>query len=76
MNDLPDAVIEGEVKIYADDTTAYCIGDNFDTVTQRLNLIFKQIYMWSQRNRLSIHNGKSELAPFKNSDMRKTVLIL
>ena len=46
--------------MYADDTTAYCIGDNFDTVTQRLNLIFKQIYMYSQRNRLSIHNGKSE----------------
>ena len=46
--------------MYADDTTAYCIGDNFDIVTQRLNLIFKQIYMWSQRNRLSIHNGKSE----------------
>ena len=46
--------------MYADDTTACCIGDNFDTVTQRLNLSFKQIYTWSQRNRLSIHNGKSE----------------
>ena len=34
--------------------------DNFHTVTQRLNLIFKQIYRSSQRNRLSIHNGKSE----------------
>ena len=53
VNDLPDAVTEGEVKMYAD-----CIGDNFDTVTQRLNLICK--HMWSQRNRLSVHNGKSE----------------
>ena len=60
VNDLPDAVTEGEVEMYADDTTAYCIGDNFDTVTQRLNLIFKQIHRWSKRNRLSIHNGKSE----------------
>ena len=60
VNDLPDAVTEGEVEMYADDTTAYCIGDNFDIVTQRLNSIFKQIYRWSQRNRLSIHNGKSE----------------
>ena len=60
VNDLPDAVTEGEVEMYADDTTAYCIGDNFDTVTQRLNLIFKQIYRWPQRNRLSIRNGKSE----------------
>ena len=47
VNDLPDAVTEGEVEMYADDTTAYCIGDNFDTVTQRLNLIYKQIYRWS-----------------------------
>ena len=60
VNDLPEAVIDGEVEMYADDTTAYCIGDNFDTVTQHLNLIFKQIYRWSQRNRLSIHNRKSE----------------
>ena len=60
VNDLPDAVTEDEVEMYADDTTAYCIGDNLDIVTQRLNLIFKQIYKWSQRNRLSIHNGKSE----------------
>ena len=60
VNDLPDAVSEGEVEMYANDTTAYCIGDNFDIVTKRLNLIFKQIYIWSQRNRLSIHNGKSE----------------
>jgi len=40
VNDLPDAVTEGEVEMYADDTTAYCIVDNFDIVTQRLNLIF------------------------------------
>ena len=58
--ELPDAVTDGEVEMYADGTTAYCIGDNFDTVTKGLNLIFKQIYRWSQRNRLSIHNGKSE----------------
>ena len=61
LNDLPDAVTEGEVEMYANGTTAYCIGDNFDTVTQRLNLIFKHIYRWSQRNRLSIHNSKSEV---------------
>ena len=46
--------------MYADETTAFCIGDNFDTVTLRLNLIFNQIYKWPQKNRLSIHNGKSE----------------
>ena len=60
VNDLPNAVTDGEVEMYADDTTAYCIGDNFDTVTKGLNLIFKQIYRWSQRNRLSIYKGKSE----------------
>ena len=60
LNELPNAVTDGEVEMYADDTTAYCTGDNFDTVTKGLNLIFKQIYRWPQRNRLSIRNGKSE----------------
>jgi len=55
--------------MYEDDTTAYCIGDNFDIVTQRLNLIFQQICGWSQRNRLSIHNCKSEAMPLSTKPL-------
>lgn len=61
VNDLPDAVsADGVVEMYADDTTAYCIGDNVDTVILLLNSVLKQICKWSKRNRLSIHLGKSE----------------
>ena len=60
VNDLPDAVSAGKVQMYADDTTVYCIGTNMDSVTESLNTILNQIYEWCQRNRLSLHPGKSE----------------
>lgn len=54
------------VELYADDTTAYCIGDNMDVVNQQFNLIFlAQIYKWSQRNKPSIHSGKNEAILFQ-----------
>ena len=33
INDQLNAVTQGEVEVCADDTTTYCIGDNFDIVT-------------------------------------------
>ena len=63
---LPKAVPEGVVELYADDTTAYCIGDDMDVVTQQINLIFlAQIYKWSQRNKPSIHSRKNEAILFQ-----------
>ena len=32
VNDLPSAITLGDVFMYADDTTLYCVGKNFDQV--------------------------------------------
>jgi hypothetical protein len=36
-NDLPENVESGNVYMYADDTTLYCIGDSADEVVSTLN---------------------------------------
>ena len=61
VNDLPDAITLGDVLMYADDTTIYCVGNNFDQVCLQLNKIFEQLQHWSTNNRLSIHPIKSEV---------------
>ena len=37
VNDFPDYITQGELHLYADDTTAFVIGDNPDDVTIKLN---------------------------------------
>ena len=60
VNDLPDHVDSGDIYLYADDTTAYCIGPSVDHVLSSLNKTLKQILMWSTRNHLTIHPIKTE----------------
>ena len=35
-NDLPKAVKSGQIEMYADDTTAFCIGENIDEHTSQI----------------------------------------
>ena len=37
VNDLPESVKEGEVYMYADDTTAYCVGKCIEEAVDHLN---------------------------------------
>ena len=37
VNNLPDAVTEGELAMYADDTTLSVVGDNVEVVIGKLN---------------------------------------
>ena len=39
VNDLPNSITSGDVFMYADDTTLYCVGKNFDQVCSQLNNI-------------------------------------
>ena len=54
-NDLPDHTDSGDLYMYVDDTTVYCIGPNVDQVISSLNETVKQVLMWSVKNRLTIH---------------------
>ena len=60
VNDLPDHIDSGDLYMYADDTTVYCIGPNVDQVMLSLNKTMEQVLMWSIRNQLTIHPIKTE----------------
>ena len=60
VTDLPDHVDSGDIYLYADDTTVYCIGPTIDHVLSSLNKILKQFLMWSTRNHLTTHPIKTE----------------
>ena len=43
VNDLPDCIPNGEIHLYADDTTAFVIGKNDNEVVTLLNIVFSKI---------------------------------
>ncbi|CAB4026205.1 Hypothetical predicted protein [Paramuricea clavata] len=61
-NDLPDIddLKEGEIYMYADDTTLYVIAPNHDLVANILNRILGKLYKWCCENRLTPHPDKTE----------------
>ena len=61
-NDLPDIddLKEGEIYMYADDTTLYVIAPNHDLVANILNRILGKLYKWCCENRLTPHPEKTE----------------
>ena len=60
VNGLPDYIDLGDLYMYADDATLYCIAPNVDQVTSSLNDKMKQVLLWSAKNRLTIHQIKSK----------------
>lgn len=60
INDLSDSVTEGNLELYADDTTLYFIGNTVDVVVDGLNRALSEISLWCRNNKLTIHAGKSE----------------
>ena len=61
FNDLPDQIKEGEIDMYADDTTLFYIGPSVDVVCDALNRILGDVHNWCRNNKLTIHSGKSEV---------------
>ena len=59
-NDLPSAVTSGSVFMYADDTTAYCIGDTVDNTVTSLNKALSELNSWCLENSLTPHSAKCE----------------
>ena len=60
INDLPENISKGQVYIFADDTTFYYVGQNTEVI-DALNVIGNDVSDWCQKNKLSIHSGKSEV---------------
>ena len=60
INDLSDSITEGNLELYADDTTLHIIGNNVDEVVDGLNRALSEISLWCRNNKSTIHVGKSE----------------
>lgn len=59
-NDLPSSVKSGQVYMYADDTTVYCISKDADDATAQLNKALSELYEWCLKNKLTPHPKKCE----------------
>ena len=59
-NDLSAAISEGDLYMYADDTSIYCIGENADVAVAALNIALLEVQRWCIENRLTPHPTKSE----------------
>ncbi|PFX27068.1 RNA-directed DNA polymerase from mobile element jockey [Stylophora pistillata] len=60
VNDFPDAISDGELFMFADDTTIFTIGKDVDSIIVILQSILKQVLSWCTSNRLTTHEIKSE----------------
>ena len=60
VNDFAATIKGGEVHLYADDTTAFVIGNNTHEVVELLHILFDELNEWCNINRLMIHTRKSE----------------
>ena len=61
VNDFSESISKGELHLYADDTTAFVIGNSTDEVVVKLNLLFEEIHTWCQLYKLTLHTGKTEV---------------
>ena len=60
VNDLPDATPIGYIHMFADDTTMYYIGKEVEEIIDMLNVMLNDFSHWCERNRLTVHTGKTE----------------
>ena len=59
INDLIDVNIEGDLYLYADDSTLICSANNFQNLESKVNLSLYKINNWIQNNNLSLNYEKS-----------------
>ena len=57
--DFPKAVILGLIRIHADDTTAFCIGENIDSACIKLEEILEEINSCCTKHKLTVHPRKT-----------------
>ena len=60
-NDMPEAVTSGNLYLYADDTTVYCIGSTVDEACNLLNNALDELNKWCTANSLTPHSSKCEV---------------
>ena len=52
-DDLPERMKDGQLYVYADNATTYCVGRN--VVVDNLNVMAKELNKWCVQNKLSVN---------------------
>ena len=58
---MPQAVISGNLSLYADDTTVHCIGSTVDKACNQLNNALDELNKWCMTNSLTPHSSKCQV---------------
>ena len=61
VNDLASSITTGELYLYADDNTAYVIGNSVEHVIELVNILFGERTEWCSQNKMTLHLDKSEV---------------
>ena len=64
INDLNYALIDDNVKLYADDAVLCHSGDNAKEAEQKLQLSLNKLSLWCRRNKLTVNINKTKLMVF------------
>ena len=60
-SDLPGATTNASVEMFADDTTAFCIGKTVDEVLSNIQKAIADLNKWAKDNFMTIYPAKTEL---------------
>ena len=61
LNDFSESISQGELHLYADDITAFVIGDSTDEVVRKVNLIYiPETCRWCNLNKLTLQSDDFE----------------
>jgi len=60
-NDLPRTTVNASVEMFADDTTALCIGNTVDEVLINIHKSIADLNNWAKNNFMTIHSAKTDL---------------
>ena len=59
-NDFPLS-LDSKIEMFADDSTAYIIGNSIDSISIEIQNLLHQLLTWSKFNSMFIHPTKSEV---------------
>ena len=73
INDLPQAVKDSDIRLYADDTCISFVHKSVKVIEEKLNQDFNSLCDWFLDNKLSIHFGedKTKTILFSPKNLRK-----
>ena len=73
VNGLPQSVVHGRIKQYADDTTLYAVSDNHVDLSNRLSMDLAGVAEWVERNGLKLNEAKTQMhdSPMQEEEVQR-----